>query len=219
MDLQKPKDRDIRKLAAYIYNAINTKLELAGVEIEYGSVSVTTEFDEGAFFPHEVHMTINGKYWLSICGKKSKLLSAHAAKDIWEEMHKRATEELLNDCAYLAKAKSSDVKKITDYIKLGCKSNKKLPLLRITYGTVLTVPIDIDAPHFNSKIQLLLNGTYSYAVDRKDIINHIPSIAEKIWARMRTLAENEFEKQGGHRINGQRFKRQFVQSYPPSGKF
>jgi hypothetical protein len=116
MDLKKTKERDIRKLTSYIYNTIQTKLELPGVEIHYGSVSVTAELDEDAFFPHEVHMAINGKYWLSTCGKIPKLLSAYAAKEIWGEMHKRATEELINECAYLAKAKSGDVKKIIDYI-------------------------------------------------------------------------------------------------------
>jgi hypothetical protein len=52
----------------------------------------------------------------------------------------------------------------------------------------------------------------------QNIQNDIPSMAEKIWVKMRSLAENEFEKQGGYRINGQKFKLKFVQSYPPNGR-
>lgn len=219
MDLKRTRERDIKKLTSYIYNTIQTKLELPGVEIFYGSVSVRAELDEGAFLPHEVHIAINGEKWHFICGKDPKLLSEHAAKEIWGEMHKRATEELIIKCGYLAKAKKSDVMRIADYINLGCKSNEQLPLLRITYGNVLMVSRFIDSPQFNNKIQLLLNGKYDYTVGGKNILESIPSIAEKVWSKMRTMAENELENQGGHRINSAKFNRRFVQSYPPSGKF
>ena len=49
MDLTKTKERDIRKLASYIYNTIQTKLELLGVDIHYGNESVLAEYDDGFF--------------------------------------------------------------------------------------------------------------------------------------------------------------------------
>jgi hypothetical protein len=142
----------------------------------------------------------------------------YAAKEIWEELHKRATEELIDECVYPAEAKSSDIKKITDYIEPGCKPNGKPQPLRFTYGTVAMVPRDIDAPNLNDKIKQLRNCIYRYVIGRKNILNHIPSIAENVWAKMRSLAENECERQGRHHVNGQKFKLKFVQSYPPNGR-
>ena len=218
MDLIKTKERDIRRLASYIYDTINTMLDLPGVEILYGSVSVRAEYDDGIFLPYQVHFVVNGEKWYSISGKVPKNLSVHAAKEIWEEMHKRATEKLLKSNAYVLESKNSDIKKLNAYIRLGCKSKKELTPLRFIFGSVSIVSKDFQLPHFSNNIQLLINGKYHYSMMGKSVMDQIPFHVERIWTKMRFLAASELENQGGHRINSAKFNRRFVQSYPPSKK-
>lgn len=218
MDLIKTKERDIQKLISYILKTIEKKFHLPPVVTYYGSVSVRAEYDDGIFLPYLVHFVVNGEKWYSISGKVPKNLSAHAAKSIWEEMHKRATEKLLKSNAYALRSKNSDIKKLNTYIRLGCKSEKELVPLRLIYGSVSVVSKEVELPHFSNNIQLLINGKYRYSMMGKSVMDQIPFHAERIWTMMRFLAASELEKQGGHRVNVAKFNRQFVQSYPPSGK-
>ncbi len=218
MDLRKTKERDISKLASYILKTIETYHQLPPVVTYYGNVSVRAEYNDGIFLPYQVHFAVNDEKWFSISGKVPKNLSAHAAKSIWEEMHKRATEKLLKSNAYALESKNSDIKKLNAYIHLGCKSEKKLVPLRLIFGSVSIVSKDVQLHHFSNNIQLLIKGKYRYSMLGKSVMDQIPFHVERIWTMMRFLAANELEKQGGHRINAAKFNRRFVQSYPQSGK-
>ncbi len=218
MDLIKTKEKDIQKLTSYILKTIETNHHLPPVVTYYGSVLVSAKHDDGIFLPHEVHFVVNGEKWYSISGKVPKNLSAHAAKSIWEDMHKRAIEKLLKSNAYVLRSKNSDIKKLNAYIRLGCKSEKELVPLRLIYGSVSVVSKEVELPQFCNNIRLLINGKYRYSMMGKSVMDQIPFHAERIWMMMRFLAASEREKQGGNRINAAKFNRQFVQSYPPSGK-
>jgi hypothetical protein len=218
MDLIKTKERNIQKLTSYILKTIETNHHLPPVVTYYGSVSVSAKHDDGIFLPHEVHFVVNGEKWYSISGKVPKNLSAHAAKSIWEEMHKLATEKLLKSSSYLMESRSSDIKKLNAYIRLGCKSEKELVPLRLIYGSVSLLSKEVELPHFSNNIQLLINGKYRYSMMGKSVMDQIPFPAERIWTTIRFLAASELEKQGGHRINAAKFNRRFVQSYPRGDK-
>ena len=210
MDLIKTKEKDIRKLASYILKSIETNLHLPPVVTYYGNVSVRAEYDDGIFLPYLVHFVVNGEKWYSISGKVPKNLSVYAAKSIWAEMHKRATEKLLKSNAYVLRSKNSDIKKLNAYIRLGCKSEKELAPLRFIFGSVSIVSKDVELPHFSNNIQLLINGKYRYSMLGTSMMDQIPFNAERIWMMMRFLAASELEKQGGHRINAAKFKTRFV---------
>lgn len=218
MDLIKTKEREIQKLTSYILKTFETNHPLPPVVTYFGSVSVLAEYNDGIFLPYQVHFVVNGEKWYSISGKVPKNLSAHAAKSIWEEMHKRATEKLLKSSPYVPESRNSDIKKLNAYIRLGCKSEKELAPLRFIFGLVSIVSKDVELPHFSSNVQLLINGKYRYSMMGKSVMDQIPFHVERILTMMRFLVASELEKQDGHRINAAKFNRRFVQSYPPSKK-